>query len=558
VDKIERGDLQGARDEVARGLADRPGDEALLGLAKLLQRKVQDDGGLKDLASKAKEWTDPGREEAARLSGGNPPALWASPIAFRAPSSFQAQAFRPLALGRELQAWARRIGVGDTAGAETFFTRTLLKNPGDLDARRLRGMARRKLGDGKGALEDFTEALRQAPSDSRTRGMRALTLLDLERPGEALEDARKGVELAPRSAAAYKTRAMVFQALGRVEEMLADLRIAASLDGAYQEAYEAAVREQTARSLPRWKSVVGRGLWLGAILLGLFLLRKLLFRREAPTAVRPWPPAGPSGFDIVRRIGAGGMGEVFEGVDRALGRKVALKKMLPAVASDPRERRRFIREARLVASLAHPNIVEIYSVLDEPEGIYLVFELMEGRPLNLLLAERLRLAPEEALGVLRPVAAALDYAHSKGIIHEDLKPGNIMVSEGAVKVMDFGIARRLQDPQSTLSRLEISGTPDYMAPEHEMGSPCPASDIFALGVCLYESLSGMPPFLGSGLSAKVDGRFSPLSAAAGLPGGVDQVMSRALSAKPEGRFRSGGELLEAFSGALGGKTFSLS
>ena len=223
---------------------------------------------------------------------------------------------------------------------------------------------------------------------------------------------------------------------------------------------------------------------------------------------------------LVRRLGAGGMGEVWEGVDEALGRRVAVKSVRrPAGTADPQARARFAREARLLSQLEHPNICRLYEyVRAEPDDV-LVLELVRGRPLREAIAAGL--PPAERLEIALGICAALVAAHSLSIVHRDLKPDNVMLDEaGAVKVLDFGIARRtlptgeeeVEEEEGTAASRppaaeppegaeaftragETVGTPGYMSPEQARGEPATAaSDMYSFGLLLFELYAGRPPF----------------------------------------------------------------
>jgi serine/threonine-protein kinase len=267
---------------------------------------------------------------------------------------------------------------------------------------------------------------------------------------------------------------------------------------------------------------------------------------------KPLPAPTLEGFEIIRKLGEGGMGIVYEAMDRTLRRRCALKQMRDHIASDPRQRRRFLREASTVASLRHPNIVEIHSAFESEGQLYLVFEFVAGECLNERL-ERGALPPNEAVALLRQMARALDYAHAKGVIHQDLKPGNIMVSNEGAKVMDFGIARQTdaRTPLTTTTG-EIVGTPFYMAPEQESGEPVKQSDIFALGVCAYEMLSGRRPFeTVACLFPKLEGKYRPLSELSpGLSKRIDEVIAKALNARPALRHATAQDFIADLEAAL--------
>jgi serine/threonine-protein kinase len=199
-------------------------------------------------------------------------------------------------------------------------------------------------------------------------------------------------------------------------------------------------------------------------------------------------------YRSVRRIDAGGMGEIWEADDTLLGRRVAIKVLAEELADDPVALRRFRREARATAKLDHPNVVRVFDFV-EGEVPFLVLELLEGQT----LADRLRrdgaLPPVEAARIAAAVADGLDVAHRAGIIHRDIKPSNIMLTaSGGVKVMDFGIAAALEAHSTTGQQL--LATASYAPPERITGGRAsPAGDLYSLGVVLYEMLTGRPPFL---------------------------------------------------------------
>jgi serine/threonine-protein kinase len=206
---------------------------------------------------------------------------------------------------------------------------------------------------------------------------------------------------------------------------------------------------------------------------------------------------GPEGrYRLVRRIAAGGMGEVWEADDTVLGRRVAIKLLAEELAADAHATRRFVREARATAKLAHPNVARVYD-FGRGGGPFLVMELLEGETLAARLASG-PFPPAEAARVAAAVADALDAAHQRGIVHRDVKPGNVMLTPGGdVKVMDFGIAAAADETHSTTGS-GLYATVAYVSPERVAGEPAtPASDVYSLGAVLYELLCGRPPFSGS-------------------------------------------------------------
>jgi serine/threonine-protein kinase len=297
---------------------------------------------------------------------------------------------------------------------------------------------------------------------------------------------------------------------------------------------------------------------LGALLLAAGLPSGLWFRLRAArkrTALAPAVDVGSvvgGNYRIARVIGEGGMGKVFEGFDTVIRRKVAVKMMRAELRREVGDSQ-IIEEARLAALARHPNIVEIFAVLQEAGEIFLVFEFVAGRPLYAILQAKRRLALPEVLHILGQVAAGLDCAHAKRVIHRDLKPGNVVISnEGIAKLMDFGIAHRSSAAAAQETLAAVSGTLSYMAPEQHMGLASRESDLYALGVMAYELLTGTRPFAGGNmLELKRQMSFAPASSLTpDLPRGVDVVLARALAAEPRDRFHSGQEFIAAL--AAGG------
>ncbi|MCB9831165.1 MAG: protein kinase [Planctomycetes bacterium] len=239
-------------------------------------------------------------------------------------------------------------------------------------------------------------------------------------------------------------------------------------------------------------------------------------------------------FEVGRRIGRGGMGVVFAARDRKLDREVAIKILSRDLTRADDFVQRFLREGRMLALLNHPNIVTVHDFGMEEGLCYLVMELIEGSDLRRVIAEG-GLKPEQALALVPQICEALQYAHEKGVVHRDIKPENILLRrDGLVKIADFGIAKMTgeeRDQRLTRSRAVI-GTPQYMAPE-QLERPLEVdhrADIYALGVVLYEMLTGELPL----------GRFDPPSARLAIDLRVDEVVLRSLEKAPERRYQSAG------------------
>ena len=259
-------------------------------------------------------------------------------------------------------------------------------------------------------------------------------------------------------------------------------------------------------------------------------------------------------FQLLRRLGRGGMAVVYLAEQKSLQRPVALKVLRSSLVSDRQYVERFRREALAAAKLAHPHIVQIYDVGSEDGFHYIAQEYVAGPNLKQYLARHGALAPAQAIAIIAQVASALRVAAERGIVHRDIKPENTMLTtDGQVKVADFGLARIMDDRrQVELTQDGITlGTPLYMSPEQIEGKPLdPRSDLYSLGIMAYQILAGCPPFEGdSPLSLAVQHlqkKPKPLeSVRSDIPLGLCRIVERLLGKKPEDRFQSADELLEA-------------
>jgi serine/threonine-protein kinase len=262
------------------------------------------------------------------------------------------------------------------------------------------------------------------------------------------------------------------------------------------------------------------------------------------------------GYRIEELIGRGGMGVVYRAYDLRLKRPVALKLVAPSLARDEQFRERFARESELVMSLEHPNVVPIYDAGDVDGRVYLAMRLVDGTDLRSLLQTEGALEPDRAIAICTQIAAALDAAHARGLVHRDVKPSNVLLdSSGHVYLADFGLTRSLDDEAAAEDR--AVGTPAYLAPEQLEGRPVDArADVYSLGCVLYECITGEAVFpRGSRLAvAWAHLEEAPPRASkrrAGLPEKVDAVVARALAKEPEQRFASCGALVSAAGQALG-------
>jgi len=261
-------------------------------------------------------------------------------------------------------------------------------------------------------------------------------------------------------------------------------------------------------------------------------------------------------FEVLNRIGEGGMGEVFLGCDIMLERKVAIKSLRPELAARADVVHRFRSEAIALAKLHHANIAGIYSFLAEAENYYMVMEYIDGETLHEQLMRKGRLDWQEACNIACQALAGLDHAHQAGIVHRDVKPANIMlVRDGTVKLMDFGIARILQSARLTREG-NLVGTLDYISPEQIQGFDVDArADVYSLAVVLYELLTGSVPFKASTDFALMRAHLEeqaapPRTVVAQLPDAADAILFRALAKAPEQRYQSAAAFREALEASL--------
>jgi serine/threonine protein kinase len=253
-------------------------------------------------------------------------------------------------------------------------------------------------------------------------------------------------------------------------------------------------------------------------------------------------------YEVRSQLGQGGMAEVYSALDRVLGRLVAVKVLRESLAEDRRAVARFRREARAVAALSHPNIISIHDVGSEGAIPFMVMELVSGEALSQVIWREAPLTIELAAGVGEAVANALAFAHDAGIVHRDVKPGNVMITtSGHVKVLDFGIARALAWTPVTEGGA-VQGTAEYVSPEQASGLSLDGrSDIYSLGVVLYEMLTGLPPFRADTAVAiayqHLEEQPAPLrSLRPGIPPALEAVVLRCLAKERWSRYQNATDL----------------
>jgi serine/threonine-protein kinase len=269
-------------------------------------------------------------------------------------------------------------------------------------------------------------------------------------------------------------------------------------------------------------------------------------------------------YELDGVVGRGGMAEVYRARDIRLDRIVAVKTLREDLARDATFQARFRREAQSAASLNHPSIVAVYDTgedtADPAHVPYIVMEYVDGRTLRELLRDDRRLLPERALEITDGVLRALDYSHRNGIIHRDIKPGNVMLTRAAeVKVMDFGIARAVSDAQATMTQTaQVIGTAQYLSPEQARGERVDArSDLYSTGCLLYELLTGRPPFTGDSPVAIAyqhvrENPIPPSRIDPEIPAWADSIVLKAMAKDPAERYQSAAEMRTDIQRALSG------
>ncbi len=269
-------------------------------------------------------------------------------------------------------------------------------------------------------------------------------------------------------------------------------------------------------------------------------------------------------YELDGVVGRGGMAEVYRARDLRLDRTVAVKTLRADLARDQTFQARFKREAQSAASLNHPSIVAVYDTGEDNSGAapvpFIVMEYVDGRTIRDLLRDDRRLLPERALEITDGVLRALDYSHRNGIVHRDIKPGNVMLNrQGEIKVMDFGIARATSDAQATMTQTaQVIGTAQYLSPEQARGERVDArSDLYSVGCLLYELLTGRPPFTGDSPVAIAyqhvrENPIPPSRVDPELPGWADPIVLRAMAKDPADRYQSAAEMRNDIQRALSG------
>ena len=386
--------------------------------------------------------------------------------------------------------------------------------------------------------------------DNRFHLLLALAYDGLGRYDDVIYSASQAIAVAPQDSRAYILRAGAYLHLEQYERCRMDLDNALKLNPSSKLAQkiEEELNAKTfvkkpkpepiatpKKPTPRWVIFYFLAV-VAAILLYVYWRYEDLFHQPKNAFSRREVEVKEQ-YDFIRQIGEGGMGKVFEAYDRVLKRKVAIKRVRPELVRSSYVREQFLSEARMVALLRHPCIVEIYTVIESESSLYLVFEYVDGQTLETRLDIDGRLPFSKAKQVFEYVCRGLHYAHSQDIIHCDLKPGNIMIfDEEKAKVMDFGVAKKSVDHET--GARTVAGTPAYMAPEQQKGFMRKQSDIYSLALCLYEALVGQVPWTVKGFDI-ANKKIVPASKLApNIPPAVDSLLEDALKEDPKERVQS--------------------
>lgn len=388
--------------------------------------------------------------------------------------------------------------------------------------------------------------------DNRFHLLLAIAYDGLGKYDDVIYAASQAMAVAPQDPRPYLLRASAYLQQGQYERCDIDLERAVKLNPSSKLAQrlrdelnkktfmptpkkEEPVKTTSSNRSPLWM-IIYVVVVLGAILLYVYWRYEDLFRRPKNEFSRREVEVKEQ-YDFIRQIGEGGMGTVYEAYDKVLKRKVAIKRVRPELVRSAYVREQFLSEARMVALLRHPCIVEIYTVIESESSLYLVFEYVDGQTLETRLDIDGRLPFSKAKQIFEYVCRGLHYAHSQDIIHCDLKPGNIMIyGDDKAKVMDFGVAKKSVD-HDTGART-VAGTPAYMAPEQQKGFMRKQSDVYSLALCLYEALVGQVPWTVKGFDIAKKKIVPASKLAPFVPAAVDGLLEDALKEDPKERIQS--------------------
>jgi tetratricopeptide (TPR) repeat protein/tRNA A-37 threonylcarbamoyl transferase component Bud32 len=466
----------------------------------------------------------------------------------------------PSAVARLISSSGSKLTVKDYRGAIDDADRALVLDAGNTRALYFRAAAHNLIGEYGEAANDATRGLAVSPSDAPLHDARAWAYNRMGRYVDAVADAHFALESNPRDGYALANRAYADEQRGDYQSMAEDYKAAAELNPQFEPTYEDAARrhglapaptrrdkrlpELTTRQRTQARSFAGVILssLLGGLLIALGVLHvSSLVKDPAPALPAKAPNGIESAYALGKPIGQGGMGVVYEAFDRKLKRNVAIKMLRDEFKLDDAAKASFLEEARTVAELHHPAIVDIHNIIEDDRGQYLVFERLEGRTLDQVIAEKKRVPLHEIKTTLKVVCEALEYAHAQDVVHRDLKPSNVMLTAGGVKVLDFGISRHAARAGKDATTQTVVGTPHYMAPEQEYGIVRKENDVFSLGAVLYEMVTGVRPYEGSHQAKLAKGYLRVSTRVHGAPLELDALIDASLEPDPEKRLKSPAE-----------------
>lgn len=404
--------------------------------------------------------------------------------------------------------------------------------------------------DYAGTIKRINELVSKNFLDKRFYLLLAIAYDGLQKPRDVIYSAGQAIAVAPQDPRAYILRAQAYLHEGDYERSRIDIDKALRLNPKSQLAQNVKKElDEKTKTASQREAATGSGkptpTWLilyvlvvlAAVGIFVYLRYEDYFRRGPKTSYSRKEVEVKEQYDFLRQIGEGGMGKVYEAYDKVLKRKVAIKRVRPELVRSAYIREQFLAEARMVALLRHPCIVEIYTVIESESSLYLVFEYVDGQTLETRLDIDGRIPFSEAKRIFDYVCRGLHYAHSQDIIHCDLKPGNIMIKEdGTAKVMDFGVAKKSVDGQT--GARTVAGTPAYMAPEQQKGFMRKQSDVYSLALCLYEALVGQVPWSVKGFDIANKKIYPASKLAPGIPPAVDGLLEDALKEDPKERIQS--------------------
>jgi len=377
-----------------------------------------------------------------------------------------------------------------------------------------------------------SEVIAIAPMDSRGYTLRASCYYRLGQYEKANIDIDKSLNINPNSGKSISLKQMISVSLTPAA------RPAAPAVMPQQSVRPSSVKVQEPADIN--KKLANIRLWLIYFIIIMAVVSAYIYFRYIPSGGRKTAAKKidiKEQYNFIRQIGEGGMGKVYEAYDKVLKRRVAIKRVRPELVRSDYVREQFLSEARTVALLRHPNIVEIYTVIESDNSLYLVFEYVDGQTLETRLDIDGFVPFSEAKNIFESVCRGLHYAHAQDIIHCDLKPGNIMITDtGVAKVMDFGVAKKVVEGEN--GARTVAGTPAYMAPEQQKGFMKKQSDIYSLGVCLYEALVGQVPWSVAGFDIANKRIVPPSRLVPFVPAEVDELLTYALKEDPDQRIQS--------------------